>query len=184
MKIPLKITMRQMPRSEALEARLRERAAKLDVFHPNITGCQITIEEQRRHHRQGRWFNVRLEVRVPGHGIVVNRDHHEDPYVAARDAFDAATRRLEDIARLHRRDVKTHADELYGRVTRLLVDEGYGFITARDGTEYYFGRDNVVDPSFDVLRTGTNVRFIAEAAAEGMQAKRVTAGRRALAGGA
>ncbi len=179
MQIPLKITMRQMARSDALEARLREKAAKLEEFHPNITGCQVTIEEQRRHHHQGRWFNVRVAVHVPGHEIVVNRDHHEDPYVAARDAFDAATRRLEDIARLSRRDVKTHAAELRGTVTRLLRDEGYGFIAAGDGTEYYFGRDNVVEPSFDVLSTGMEVHFIAEPAAEGMQAKRVTAGRHA-----
>ncbi len=182
MQIPLKITMHQLPHSDALEARLRQRAAKLEEFHPNITGCQIAVEEQRRHRQQGRWFNVRVAVRVPGHEIVVNRDHHEDPYVAARDAFDALTRRLEDIARLQRHDVKAHAGELRGTVTRLLAGDGYGFITARDGTEYYFGRDNVVDPSFDAIRPGMDVHFIAEPAAEGMQAKRVTARRRALGG--
>ena len=101
--------MRHLPQSEALEARIRERVAKLDEVHPNITGCTVTVEEQRAHHRQGRWFNVRVAVHLPEHEIVVNRDHDEDPYVALRDAFDAVTRRVEDVARRQRGDVKTHA---------------------------------------------------------------------------
>lgn len=109
MHVPLQITMRHIPQSEALEARIRQRAAKLDEFHPNVTACNVTVEEQRRHHQQGRWFNVRVAVRVPSHEIVVNRDHDEDPYVALREAFDAATRRLEDVARIHRGEVKRHA---------------------------------------------------------------------------
>jgi ribosomal subunit interface protein len=102
MQVPLKITMRHMSQSEALETRIRSKAAKLEEFHPNITGCTVTIEEQRRHQQQGHWFNVRVVVRVPDHEIVVNRDHDEDPYVALRDAFDAVTRRLEEFARLQR----------------------------------------------------------------------------------
>lgn len=109
MRIPLKITMRNFARSEALEERIRQKAAKLDEFHPNVTGCEVTVEEQRRHHQQGQWFNVRIVVRVPAHDIVVNRDHDEDPYIALRDAFDAVLRRLEDVARRQRGDVKTHA---------------------------------------------------------------------------
>ena len=38
-----------------------------------------------------------LDVRVPGRpGIVVNRQHEADVFVALRDAFDAASRRLEE----------------------------------------------------------------------------------------
>lgn len=177
MQIPLKITMRHIPQSDALETRIRQRAAKLDEFHPNVTGCQITVEEQRRHHQQGRWFNVRIAVRVPEHEIVVNRDHAEDPHVAVRDAFDAVTRRLEDVVRLQRGAIKAHPTELRGAVARIFADEGYGFVETGDGTEYYFSRDNVVDPSFDRLQEGTVVQFIPEPAAEGMQAKRVSAGK-------
>lgn len=111
MQIPLKITMRHIPKSDALEARIRQRVAKLEQFHPNIIGCDVTIDEQRRRHRQGVWFDVRIAVRIPGHDVVVNRDHGEDPHVAVRDAFDAVTRRLEDVARMKRGDVKTHAPQ-------------------------------------------------------------------------
>ena len=118
MQVPLKITMRHIPQSDALETRIRQRAAKLEEFHSNITSCQVTVDELRRHHRQGFWYNVRVEVRIPGHDIVVNRDHGEDAHVAVRDAFDAVTRRLEDVARVQRGDVKTHVAATQGAAAR------------------------------------------------------------------
>jgi ribosomal subunit interface protein len=108
MQVPLQITVRDFSQSEALEARIRDKAAKLEEFHPRITSCRVTVEESRKHHQQGRHFEVSLDVRVPGREIVVNRAHHEDPYVALREAFDAARRQLEDIARMQRGDVKAH----------------------------------------------------------------------------
>lgn len=38
------------------------------------------------------------------------RDHHEDVYVALRDAFDAARRQIEEHAQKMRREVKHHAN--------------------------------------------------------------------------
>jgi len=107
MQVPLQITVRDFPQSEALEARIRDKAAKLAEFHPRITSCRVTVEELRKHHQQGRHFQVSLDVRVPGKEIVANRAHHEDAYVVLRDAFDAAKRQLEDAARPKRGEVKT-----------------------------------------------------------------------------
>ena len=45
---------------------------------------------------------------VPGHELIVNRDHDEDVYVALRDAFASVTRRLEDVARRQHGQVKVH----------------------------------------------------------------------------
>jgi ribosomal subunit interface protein len=178
MQVPLKITMRHIPQSAALETRIRQNVAKLEEFHPNIIGCDVAVEEQRRHHHQGRWFKVRVALRVPNHEIVANRDHDEDVYVAVHDAFGAVTRRLEDVVRVQRGDVKKHEASRHGVVARILAAEGYGFIETEDGTAYYFSRENVVDPAFDRLGEGAEVRFIVEPAAEGMQAKRVSATRR------
>ena len=41
---------------------------------------------------------------------MVNRDKHEDIYVALRDAFDAAKRQVEEFGRRQRGDVKRHAN--------------------------------------------------------------------------
>lgn len=106
MQAPVQITVRDVPHSEALEGRIREKAAKLEEFHPRITSCRVTVEELHKHHHQGRHFQVSVDVRVPGKDVIANRVHAEDVYVALRDAFDAAKRQLEEIARPKRGDVK------------------------------------------------------------------------------
>jgi len=108
MQLPLQITFRGLPHSDALETAIRERAVKLDRFHPRITSCRVVIEQAGRHQQQGKQFVVRLDIGVPGAEIAVNRDHAEDAMVAVRDAFDAARRKLEDHAREQRGDVKHH----------------------------------------------------------------------------
>jgi ribosomal subunit interface protein len=163
--------------SEALEAEIRERAAKLEQFYPRMISCRVTVDEFSKRHRQGRQFTLRIDVHVPGKEIVVTRDHHEDVYVALRDAFDAAKRQLEEVIREQRGDVKVHEVPQHGRVARVFAEEGYGFIETADGRELYFSRTNVVHPDFDRLEPGTPVQFIEEMADEGPQAKRVSAGK-------
>ena len=107
MQIPLQITYRGITPSDALEGRIRAKATKLDKFHGHITRCRVAVQEKSRHQRRGRHFSVRISVRLPQHDIVVNRLHDEDVYVALREAFDAAVRRVEDTARVQRGDVKS-----------------------------------------------------------------------------
>lgn len=177
MQVPLQITVRDLPHSEALEAKIREKAAKLEEFHPRMTSCRVTVEELRKHHHQGRHFQVKVDVRVPGREVVANLAHHEDVYVALREAFDAVKRQLEETVRVKRGDVKVHEVPLHGRVARLSPQEGIGFILAEDGRELYFSRENVAYPTFDDLAVGTEVQFIEEMAEEGPQAKRISAGK-------
>jgi ribosomal subunit interface protein len=108
MQIPMQITIRDIDHSEALEAHIRDKAKKLDEFFNHIMSCRVVVEMPHKHHRQGKQFNVRIDIGVPGSEIVVNRDHAEDVYVALRDAFDAAKRQLEEYARKIRGDIKTH----------------------------------------------------------------------------
>jgi ribosomal subunit interface protein len=109
MQTPLQITIRDMEHSDALETHIRDKVAKLEEFSSHITSCRVVVEIPHKHQHQGKQFNVRIDIGVPGSEIVVNRDHAEDVYVALRDAFDAAKRQLEDYARKIRGDVKTHA---------------------------------------------------------------------------
>ena len=112
MPIPLQISFRNMEPSPAVEARIRKKAAKLERFHDRIVGCTVVVEAPHRHHHKGKLYSVHVDISVPGKDLVIGRakplDHaHEDVYVAIRDAFDAAVRRLEDQARKMRGDVKT-----------------------------------------------------------------------------
>ena len=98
MQIPLQVTFLNFPRSDALDARIRDKAAKLEARHPRIMSCHVVVEALDRHHHKGRQFGVRLDIRVPGHEVAVDRSHDEDVYVALRDAFNAAGRRLDEVA--------------------------------------------------------------------------------------
>ena len=108
MQRPIQITFKDIPHSDAVEQHIREKAAKLETFYPHIIGCHVTVELPHKHNHQGKLHNVRIDVKVPGSEIVVNRDKHEDLYVALRDAFDAAKRQIEEYGRKQRGDVKHH----------------------------------------------------------------------------
>jgi len=111
MQRPLQIVFRDIAPSEAVEAQIREKMEKLELFYPHIIGCKATVEIAGKHKHQGQLFNVRLDITVPGSELVINRDKHEEFYVALRDAFDAAKRQLEDHGRRQRGDVKSHEVE-------------------------------------------------------------------------
>ncbi|MDQ3185549.1 MAG: HPF/RaiA family ribosome-associated protein [Pseudomonadota bacterium] len=183
MKSLLQITTRDVPHSEALESHIRQKAEKLETFYPHIMGCRVVVEIPHKHKHQGRAFNVRLDITVPGNELVVNREADEDVYVALRDAFNAAKRQLDDYGRRQRGEIKTHAPVLRGKVTRLIAEENYGFIETPDGHELYFHRDNLADNSFDKLAAGSEVRFLEDVGGEGLQAKRVSTGKHDVAGG-
>lgn len=176
MNIPLQITFRGFEHSDALETHIREKADKLETFFEPIISCRVVVELPHQHKNQGMAFNVRVDIGVPGNEIVVNRDEHEDVYVALRDAFDAAKRQLEDYGQRLRRETKTHSQEYTGLVARLFPADGYGFIRRADGNELYFSFDSLVNTTIDQINTGDEVKFIEDMAAEGPQAKRVSVG--------
>jgi ribosome-associated translation inhibitor RaiA len=108
MRVPLQITVLNLPRSAALEARVRKMADSLEKFHSRIVSCRVSIEELRRHRSTARLFHVRVGLRIPGKEIVSNHRHDKDPYLALRDAFLSLRRQLEDSARVTRGEVKKH----------------------------------------------------------------------------
>ena len=176
MKIPMQITLRNVDHSDALEAHIREKAKKLESFFEHIVSCRVVVDMPHNHKHQGKPFNIRIDIGVPGREIVVNRDRHEDVYVALRDAFDATRRQLDDYVQRMRGETKHHQAEYIGEVVRLFPEDGCGFILRDNGDELYFHRDNVVSPTFGQLNVGDEVKFIEELAAEGPQAKRVSIG--------
>lgn len=97
MQTTLQVTFRGISVSPDLQSRIHDRAAKLESLHPQLTRCRVTVEQRHRHQHQGRQFAVRLQVRMPGHDIVVTHEHDEDVQAALRDAFDAAERQLEAV---------------------------------------------------------------------------------------
>jgi len=180
MQIPLQITFRDMEPSAAVEAGIREKAAKLDQFYDHIMSCRVMVEAPHGHHHQGNLYQVRIDLTVPEGELLVTREHHhkdhshEDVYVAIRDAFDAMKRQLEDYARKRRGKVKKHETPAHGRVFSLNSDEDYGRIETPDERVIYFHRNSVLDNAFDKLEVGSEVRFVEELGERGPQASTVT----------
>jgi cold shock CspA family protein/ribosome-associated translation inhibitor RaiA len=167
-----------MEHSEAIEALVREKAAKLDTFSDHIMSCRVVVEPAGKHHLHGNLYEVRIDLTVPGEEIIVTREPSEhteyrDIHVALRDAFDSTRRKLEDYVRRRRQFVKTLDTAPHGRVSKLFPDEGYGFIETPDGREVYFHRHSVLLEGFDKLRIGTEVSFVEEQGKKGPQASTI-----------
>ncbi len=175
MQIPLQITFKDIPKSDAVEARIREKAEKLERFVDQIMHCRVTVEVPHMNHHKGNLYNIRIDLTLPGNEIVATRrpdQHHahEDIYVAIRDAFAATQRQLEDYVRRRRGHVKTHLSEPHGQIVSLVPYEDYGIIQTDDGREVYFHRNSVLDEDFDKLEIGASVRFSEEQGDKGPQA--------------
>lgn len=201
MKIPLQITFRNMPPSQAIEENIREKADKLDSLFDGIMSCRVSVEAPHRHHYKGKAYEVRIGMTVPGGELVINRapkrldaakiarpedleknlaEHHEpskhgaheDVYVAIRDAFNAAGRKLQDYARRRRGNTKIHETPL-ARVVRIFPVENYGFLETPDGRELYFHKNSVLQPGFESLKVGSQVYYAEELGEKGPQATTV-----------
>jgi len=174
MEKPLTIAARGVALTPGTEAEIRRRALGLERFYPDLVGCSIVISGPSARHRTGGPYEVLLDLRVPGSPpIHVNRQHQERLARAVDDAFDTATRRLQDLERLQRGQVKRRAEpQRRATVARLFPSEDYGFLETEDGREIYFHRHSILD-DFDRLTLGTAVRFHEEAGERGPQASTV-----------
>lgn len=133
MSLPTQITWRGIQSSAALETRIRELAQGLEKFSSQIVHCRVVIELPDKHSRQGRVYEVRIQVTTPGAQLIAQREHrerhsHEDPYIAVRDAFRAVQRQLEDYERARRGDVKRHAPA----PTEITTEPGAHFVEGRE----------------------------------------------------
>ena len=90
----VRIAWRGMSHSEALETYVNEHAQKLDRFLRTLHSCHITVGRDAHHAHKGPGsYEIHIEVRGPGTDLNVAR-HGEDPYNAAKEAFDVLERQL------------------------------------------------------------------------------------------
>jgi cold shock CspA family protein len=196
MKSELQITYRNMKASTDVEKWIRAEAAKLDALYSRVMGCRVAVEVPHRHHRRGSPYHIRIDLTVPHGEIVVKREPslnararhlgereskkqsevkipHKKLRQAINDAFKAAARRLQDYARRQRGDIKSSTLLPEARVSKILPQEGYGFLASNDGREIYFHKNSVLGRAFPRLKVGTTVRFVEEPGENGLQASTV-----------
>jgi ribosome-associated translation inhibitor RaiA len=107
---PVDVVFRNLQRSDAVEARIRERAEELAVFDPRLQHCRVVVDLPHRHHKQGARFRVRIELSVPGSKcLLVEHGPVPDVHQAIQDGFESAKRRLKALNERRRGAVKRHA---------------------------------------------------------------------------
>jgi len=73
MLIPLQITFRGIPKSEAVEARIREKVDKLERFSLAYYELQGSVEAEHQHHHQGNQYHIRIDITTPRKELVISR---------------------------------------------------------------------------------------------------------------
>lgn len=168
MEKPLQIAFKDLESSPTLESLIRERAGRLDRFHPRITGCRVVVEVPHRGNESGKTpLGIAVEVDIPGRKTIVakgcdeRRETRNDQTAVVNRVFDAVQRQLEEAARIRNGDVKAHdgVSSDTGHVVRVFPDQDYGFIEVMGGPELYFARTAVVSGDFDDLSVGDIVGF-------------------------
>lgn len=184
MEIPLKITFHNLDPSEALEADIRERVAKLERIYDRLVGCRVSVEALHKQHRQGNVHECHIELRVPTGEIVVSnqprrvKENYANPdaYVVVREAFAIAERKLKQFKQRLVGDVKRHPPLFQGEVAELNLAQGFGFITTHTGARLYFHRNSLMNEDFNWLEPGTAVHFIEAMGDTGPTASKVWLG--------
>ncbi len=117
MQAPIEIAFQHFEHSEEVRAEVAKQAKRLEKFSDRITSCHVAIAGPQTRHRQGEHFKVDIRIAMPErHDVIVTRTHGDaperaHPLVAIREAFDAAVRQIEDLARDTRGQVTDHLAE-------------------------------------------------------------------------
>lgn len=180
MEKPLQIAFRDMEKSEALDALIREKVDKLEKVHDKITSCQVIVEKPQEHQSSGSPYRVLVDVRVPpGHELVAKHEPgqgemHDSLESIIRDTFDSVWRQLRKLKEKQQNDTKTHPHQQAAAIVdEIFADEDYGFLRTIEGRRVYFHRNSVVHGDFDRLQEGTGVRMVVEMGDDGPQASTV-----------
>lgn len=174
----LKIQFVGFPESEAVASAIQDHVDSLEKTCPQLLSCHVVVERPPRKQHQGGIYHIKIRMTAPGNIIVVDREPglnhaHEDVYVAIRDAFFAARRRVDEYMRVLGGNVKVKNNSNHAKVLRISSDLEYGFLLTEDDREIYFHRNSVVTGTFDELTPGQEVRFAEDMGEKGPKATSV-----------
>jgi cold shock CspA family protein len=178
MHTPVQITFHGVECSDVTRGLIEEKVGWLEQLHDRIVGCRVVVEMPHKHHRQGNTYHVRIDLKLPGTEIIVNREPNRkadctDLHTVINRSFEAARRQLEQHMRKRRQEVKSHEATPSARVARLFAEEGYGFLITADNREVYFHQNAVLNGGFRQLEVGSEVAFIEDTGEKGPQASTV-----------
>ena len=144
--------------------------ARVADLHPGHEVTHVRVRLMRHDHRKPDDSNsVLIVLQIPGHTITAEKQDATFEG-AIEQAFDAAGVELEKL----REKRASHTVEVTvpperGVVTKLFLDDGYGFITLEDTREVYFHKNAVRGIPFEQM-DGLSVSLNIEPGEKGPQA--------------
>ena len=100
MTIPLEISFHGIDKSDAVEARIEEKFARLHGQFDRFTHARVVVSSPNRSDARAKMFNVTIDLGIPGKQPIVidNEADNADVFIALRNAFNAAQRKLDAIS--------------------------------------------------------------------------------------
>ena len=162
--IDLKIQYLGFSESTAVSAAVWEYVEHIEKIYGRIMSCNVVISHPHRKHQKGGIYHVKIRLHMPGGDIFIDKEPeknhaHEDIYVALRDAFDSAKRKLEDFTRIREGRVKDKIGPAHAKILRIIDFDDCGFVLTEDDREIYFHRNSLLNGEFEKLKIGQEVRF-------------------------
>ena len=114
--IPLEIVFHGTQPFAGVEARIREKAARLEAHHSHLASCRVVVDCPHHHHQQGNGWQVTVEMAVPpGHVLTASKNSgdrqgevHDNLIRVVDEVFAAAEKRLGSLEQRLRGQTKTH----------------------------------------------------------------------------
>ncbi len=178
METPVEIDFQGLKPVEWLRQSIATHVADLEERCGRMTACRVVLKAPGGHHRKG-LYEVNIRLALPnGREVNVARtalqdERYTDVNFAINDAFKRARRRLQDHVRRMQGQVKGHEAQPIGKVVRIDLEDGFGFLETADNREIYFHKNSVLDGGFARLSVGTRVAFAEEQGDKGPQASTV-----------
>lgn len=162
--IDFKIQYLGFPESDFVTNAVWDYIEHLEKIYKPIMSCNVIISHPHHKKHKGGIYHVKIRLHMAGGDIIIDRESennhaHEDVYVAIRDAFDSAKRKLEDFTRVREGRVKEKAIPQHARIIRILDIEDCGFILDQNNREIYFHRNALLNGKFEDLKVGQEVRY-------------------------
>jgi cold shock CspA family protein len=181
MLVPPLITFHNLVRDPEVEKRIRDEIANLESYYGQINSIRVVIDVPHRHHGPASTFSVKIDLTVPQGEIVVTQEPslhpsekklhkkfhrksdeahpmHHSLVSTINEAFDTARRRLQEYARKQRGDIKVHPGPAHGRISKIFMKKGIGFLKSEIGREIPFRLESV-QTGTQSLKPGARVVF-------------------------
>jgi cold shock CspA family protein len=179
MHVPVEIFFKDVKKTDEIMEIINRRIARLEKICSYINSCRIAVEKPQFVPECGSTYRFRIDITIPhGHEIIAERradkgSLHDPLSIVIGKTFDIAERKIKKLVNQQHRQTKKHEAQL-GVISKIMKDEGYGFlITIDDSREIYFHKNSVLRSNFDKLVVGTIVRYVDEEGLEGPQATTV-----------